>query len=122
MPIIESRLQTGERSKEWILAQNPGEPDPKIEAIVRYDINCLVSAYRSTKFTQEEVKVLTEVWVNVFKHVSTQLFHQAVCRLIATDQGPFFPTPGKVAVCVAHIVAENVEEGKIADRHLSDIL
>ncbi|MDR1640721.1 MAG: hypothetical protein LBT59_13580 [Clostridiales bacterium] len=122
MPIIESRLQTGERSKEWILAQNPGDPDPEIEAIVLHDINCLVTAYRSTKFTQEEVKVLTEAWVNVFKHVSAHLFHQAVCRLIATDQGPFFPTPGKVAACVARIVAESAEEGKISDKRLPDML
>ncbi|MDR1640723.1 MAG: hypothetical protein LBT59_13590 [Clostridiales bacterium] len=111
----ESRLQMGERSKEWILAQNPGEPDPKIEAIVLHDFNYLISAYRSTKFTKSEAKATMKVWVNTFEHVSAKLFHQAIYRLIETDEESFFPTPGKVAACVARLVAESAEEARIAE-------
>ncbi|MDR2750571.1 MAG: hypothetical protein LBC41_07930 [Clostridiales bacterium] len=103
-----------ERSTEWISAQNPGDPDPNLREIVRQDLNALKIAYQST-FTEDEFETLNELWVNTFKHVSAKLFHQGFCRLVETDCDSVFPTPGRVAACVARLVAESAEKAKIAE-------
>ncbi|MDR1640724.1 MAG: hypothetical protein LBT59_13595 [Clostridiales bacterium] len=98
--------QIGERSLEWLMAQNSGDPDPNLRETVREEINNLLSVYRSAKFTDEELAILNEVWMNVFKLVSSETLHASVCRHIETAQDSFFPSPGKIAASVQRIACE----------------
>jgi len=57
-------------------------------------------------FNSDEIKIINELWNEIFIGVSPEILHEAVIRFIKEDRKGFFPAPGQIMGYVEEVIAE----------------